>query len=207
MKCQATQTTTPNIVANVCPTYIVLLHLYGRGHKSRDCMPPRERCVSCGHVNVNCHNCHALCHGSKDVAGVAHARVTAMATTPRKRRVLLRPFNTWFFQPSSTDTQASTSSRERGEQYSSVAVVSTTDPRQHCGYPCRQTTFSAVAPSGGLNRSHQCTCQNASRHPYLNILVIVCIDEDACIQSEEDNHGSLSMLIPGQRKLLMSLTD
>ena len=74
VKCQATQTTTPNIVANVFnkqssqATVQRMLHCFtcgggGPGHKSRGCTSPKKRCVSCGgygHATIDCPNCYAL---------------------------------------------------------------------------------------------------------------------------------------------------
>ena len=66
--CQATQTTTLNIVANFLNTQFSQFNVYyiaslvGRGHKSRDCSSPKNICVSYGgycRVTVDCPNCHA----------------------------------------------------------------------------------------------------------------------------------------------------
>ena len=84
--------------------------------------------------------------------------------------------------------------RERGEHYFSVAVVSTSDPGQHHGYRCRQTTLNAVTSPDAFMRSDQCTCQNASKDADLSIVGIVSIDEDVCIHSEDGNHNSISLI-------------
>ena len=65
--------------------------------------------------------------------------------------------------------------RERGEHYSSAAVVSTSDPGQHHGSQCRRTTINAVTPHAFM-RSDQCTCQNASKDADLSIGGIVSIE-------------------------------
>ena len=100
------------------------------------------------------------CHGSKNVIGMAHKHATVVvrfhspgSTSAGGCGHLLLYFSnrrepTHMHQHLRYEPKA----RERGEHYSSVAVVSTSDPGQHHGSPCRQTTINAVTPpSATLN--------------------------------------------------------
>ena len=115
VKCQATHTTMPNIVANVLIK-----------QSSQATVQRVLYCFTCGGVEDTSHVVarhqrksvylvEAMviqpltvltvmhCHGRKDVVGVAHAHATAVVATPREGRALLvaeAAFITWLFQPS-----------------------------------------------------------------------------------------------------------
>ena len=217
VKYQATQTTIPNIVANVLnkqssqATVQRVLHCFtcgGRGHKSSGCTSPKKKCVSCGgygHTTIDCPNCHALSRKKRRRrsgpcarnGGGNHSPGTPGSTSDGGcGHSLLGCSNHRKPTLRHRRLRREPKARERGEHYSTAADVSASDPGQHRRSPCRHTTLNGVTPPDAIVRSDQCTCQNASKDADLSIVGIISIDEDACIHSEDGNHESLPMHIP-----------
>ena len=217
VKYQATQTTIPNIVANVLnkqssqATVQRVLYCFtcgGRGHKSSGCTSPKKKCVSCGgydHTTIDCPNCHALSRKKRRRrsgtcarnGGGSHSPGTPGSTSDGGcGHLLLGCSNHRKPTLRHRRLRREPKARERGEHYSTAAVVSASDPGQHHRSPCRHTTLNGVTPPDAIVRFDQSTCQNASKDADLSIVGIISIDEDACIHSEDGNHESLRMHIP-----------
>ena len=216
VKCQATQTTTPNIVANVMnkqssqTTLQRVLYCFtcgGRGHKSRGCTSPKKKCVSCGgygHATIDCPNCHALSRKkirrrsgpcARNGGGNHSPGMPGSTSDGGCGHSLLGCSNHHKPTLRHRRLRREPKARDRGEHYSTAAVVSTSDPRKHHRSPYR-CTLNGVTPPDAFMRSDQSTCQIASKDTNLSIVGIVSNDEDACIHSKDSNHESLPMHIP-----------
>ena len=168
VKCQATQTTTPNIVAIVLnkqssqATVQRVLYCFtcgGRGHKSNGCTSPKKKCVLCGgygHTTIDCPNCHTLSRKQRRRRNGPRARNCGGNHSPGTpgstsgggcgHFLLLGCSNHRKPTLRHRRLRGEPKARERGEHYTTAAVVSTSDPGQHHRTPCRYTTLNGVTP-------------------------------------------------------------